>query len=770
MRRLRPVLLTLLASLLLAAAVFRSVALRSDIVDFLPSGRSEATRLMLQELRSGAAANLILVGVEGASVPELARLSRTMTGELARSDLFSFVAAGDTEPDPAAEQLLFTRRYLLSPVVTSDAFTADALHRDFRQLLRQLQSSMAPLAQRYGLADPVGAFVALARIWIGTGEVRSIDGAWFAPDRDRALLLMRTRAGALDLPAQNRADAAIRAAFASANPGTARLLVAGPASIARDVENGIRSDVQLLSTVAVLLVASLLLWRFRSPLVMAAIAVPLVLGLATAALAVQLMFGFVHAIALGFGITMLGVTVDYPVLLIGHRKLGEQAGGTLRRIGGSFNLAVVSASLGLTGMIFAGLPGLVQVGVFSAVGLVTAAGATRWILPPLIVAADLAPVSAGDPTLLRRLERLRAWRLWALLPVSAAILLLVLRPPPLERDLAHLSPVPAASQALDSELRAELGAPDVGQVIIVRGATAELVLQREEALLPRLDRLRQDGVIAGVEMAARYLPSAAMQLERRAALPPTDDLATRVRTAQADLPFRPGSFEAFERDVEAARAESPVRLADFAVPLMAARLQPLLFTRGNAWYGLVVPQGLTNSARLANVVAGLTDATYLDIRSEANAILADSTAKAWRWLSLGGLAVLASLVVGLRDPVRVTRVLAALTASGVVTVAALCLAGQALTLIHIVALQFVAGVGLDYAVFFARRQLDEEERARTLRTLITCNGMTLLTFGLLALCRTPMLRTIGLSVVIGTFSALVFAFLFAGSTRIEAAR
>ncbi len=76
--------------------------------------------------------------------------------------------------------------------------------------------------------------------------------------------------------------------------------------------------------------------------------------------------------------------------------------------------------------------------------------------------------------------------------------------------------------------------------------------------------------------------------------------------------------------------------------------------------------------------------------------------------------------------------------------------------------QFVAGVGLDYALFFARRQLDEEERARTLRTLLTCNAMTVPTFGLLAMCRTPLLRDIGQTVVIGRGSALCFSFLFAG--------
>ena len=78
------------------------------------------------------------------------------------------------------------------------------------------------------------------------------------------------------------------------------------------------------------------------------------------------------------------------------------------------------------------------------------------------------------------------------------------------------------------------------------------------------------------------------------------------------------------------------------------------------------------------------------------------------------------------------RVAGAIAGAVLVTVAVLTAAGVRLSLIHIVSLQFVAGVGLDYALFFARRQLDDEERARTLRTLVTCNAMTVLTFGLLA--------------------------------------
>ena len=133
-----------------------------------------------------------------------------------------------------------------------------------------------------------------------------------------------------------------------------------------------------------------------------------------------------------------------------------------------------------------------------------------------------------------------------------------------------------------------------------------------------------------------------------------------------------------------------------------------------------------------------------------------------RWLAIGAASALAVLAAGLRDPRRVARVLAPIAGAGLVTLAILTAAGERLSLIHIVSLQFVAGVGLDYALFFARRQLDAEERARTLRTLITCNAMTLLTFGLLAFCRTPLLREIGETVAIGACSAMGFAFLFAG--------
>jgi predicted exporter len=758
-----PIAVALAGATLLAGLVFSHIAIRTDMTDFLPRGRSDAARLMLEELRSGATTSLVILGIEGAPVDVLARISRDMTGALDRSGQFALVSnAGGDLLGSADQQVLFRYRYLLSSVTTPEAFTVPMLRDDMQRLLRGLQSSAAPLLQQFGAADPPGAFLAIVRAWVGASKLRSVYGVWFAPERDRALILARTRAGGMDIAGQDAVYVAIRQAFADAKLGNARLLTAGPAVFAREAAHDMRGDVETLSIASTILVAALLLWRFRSPWVLGVIAVPVVLGIAVAAFVVQIAFGFVHGVAVGFGMTMLGVTVDYPVLLVGHRKQGETAPATLRRIGQAFTLSVITAALGLTGMLFSGFPGLSQLGCFSIVGILVAASVTRWVLPRLIVAADLAPVEVGEPASLLRIEGLRAWRTWGFgACVVAGAGLLVVGGPRWEYELAALSPVPRAALALDAELRGEFGAPDAVSIALVRDANAEAVLRKQEMLLPVLDALVAEGVLGGVEIAARYLPSAATQLARRAGLPAPDALATRVKESQEGLPFRTGAFQPFIDDVAASRTMSPLRPSDITDGLIAARLQPLLFQRGSDRYGVIAPSDLRQPERFATAMRE-AGAIYVDVTAEANAIVVEYTATAWRWLGLGALAALVAIAAGLREPLRVVRVAGAIACAVLMTVAVLTAADVRLSLIHIVSLQFVAGVGLDYALFFARRQLDAEERARTLRTLATCNAMTVLTFGQLALCRTPLLRQIGATVVIGALAAFVFAFLFAG--------
>jgi predicted exporter len=777
-RKLRrwPLAAALLAAALTAGVTFATILVRSDLTDLLPSGQSPASRVMIEQMRSGAASSLLLIGLDGAPAVDLASLSARMGETLGRSTQFRLVENGHQGLAPDTIAALFRYRYLLAPNQSADAFATPALRQDFAALLQSLQSSASPVVEQYGLPDPTGAFPAVMRVLGGGDRLRSIGGSWFAADRDRALMLAQIGASGLDFAAEDTALSEVASAFKEARDATpgaaqARLRISGPAAFAHEAAESIRADVRLLSIVSTVLVAALLLWRFRSLWVVAVIAVPLLFGAACGALAVQLCFGFVQGITLGFGMTMLGVTVDYPVLLIGHRKRGEAAPATLRRIGPAFNLAVLTASLGLTGMIFARFPGLSQLGVFSVAGILAAAAVTRLLLPRLIVAAELAPVGAGDPAGLLRLEQLRAARLPVLgLIAAAAFYLAVTGGPAWDGDLAHLSPVPTSSIALDDELRAELGAPETSQVLVIEGRTAEDVLEREEAAQPILQTLIHDGLLSGADAACLLLPSQRIQRARQAILPDSAILARRVRDAASDLGFSQTAFQPFLDDVAASRVLAP--LAPGMLPaslaqdrVLQARLGALLFQRGDAWFGVIAPRALRDPARLASAFAGQDGVTYVDVHAQTNAIASRYTRQALPWLLGGVAAALLALAASLRNTNRLLRVTGSIAATLVVTCATLELAGASLTLVHLMALQFVAGIGADYALFFSRTGLDEEERMRTLRTLLTCNAMALLTFGLLCLCHTPLLKHIGVTVALGVAAAMVLAFLFAGPYR-----
>jgi predicted exporter len=150
-------------------------------------------------------------------------------------------------------------------------------------------------------------------------------------------------------------------------------------------------------------------------------------------------------------------------------------------------------------------------------------------------------------------------------------------------------------------------------------------------------------------------------------------------------------------------------------------------------------------------------AQFLDLKAEADALYADYLSEAVALAATGVAAVLAALMFALRSAARVGRVAAPLGAAVLVTAAALALAGQTLTLLHLVGFLLVVAVGSNYALFFERAAAGGAEGRRVLASLALANATTVLGFGVLASADVPVLRAIGLTVALGTGFALAFA-------------
>ena len=81
---------------------------------------------------------------------------------------------------------------------------------------------------------------------------------------------------------------------------------------------------------------------------------------------------------------VVGVAVDYPILLWAHLLPGEAAAAAARRIWPTLRLGAAATSVALVPMAFSHYGGLAQLGIFAVAGILTAAAATRWLLPALI--------------------------------------------------------------------------------------------------------------------------------------------------------------------------------------------------------------------------------------------------------------------------------------------------------------------------------------------------------------------------------------------------
>jgi predicted exporter len=756
----------LLLLALLGVALFRAIPIRAEMTDLLPPGRTPAAEFLLRELRSGAATTLLLAGIESAPEPELARLSRAVGEGLRESGRFSFVGNGAQDLTEGERDLLFRYRYLLSPSTSPELFETPALAAKLAALLDGLRSAASPLLARFGFADPVGAFFDLLKGWLGQSRVQLRQGVWFAEDaaHPRALIVARSNASGLDVEAQAAAVAVFRDSFAAAGPGAARLLVSGPGVFGAEAAAAIRADVEMISVLSALLIAGFLWLRYRSLLMLAAVAVPLAAGTLAGAAAVALAFGAVHGAALGFGMTMLGVVVDYPLLLITQRRPEETLAQTARRIWPTLRLAAAAAALGLTGMIASGFPILAQLGLFGVAGLLVGVGVTAGLLPWLLPGAVFAPRPL-PAALARGFGRLRGLRAVALVVPLAGLVLLALGGPRWEDDLARLSPIPQAQRDLDEQLRRQLGAPDVRGLVALTGPDAETVLRRAEAVEGALAPLVARGVLGGFDSPARYLPSTATQRARQAMLPTADTMRARLAEAAAGLPFRPDAFARFLDALAGSRDLPPLVAGDLGrLPVLSARLGPLLSQADGQWQGLVIPNDLRDVAALRHALDGLADPAILwvDVKAETEGVVATTTSQALLWCGLGGLAVLGLLAAGLgrgwRGIPAALWTAAPIIGALLVTVTVLALAGQRLTPFHLAALLLAAGVGMDYALFLgASANSGAAEANRTLGAVFNCTMTTLLTFGLLAFCGTPVLRGIGLTVAIGVIAAFLLA-------------
>lgn len=740
----------------------------NDITHFLPAGTDHQLADLSRQLADSSLTRTLILDVGGADPKAVRDGAAALAAGLAAHPEVAWLERGPTPAMAEAVYKLYASRlpYFVSdhpetevPAATSDA----ALDRAARALKQQMGLPLAPMLTRLAPSDPLQWFPAILRRFerarAGSLEV---DGDQFVtPDRRHAIIFLGTRHSALNSAAQAPLLAEIGRQFSTANRtagGGLTLQQAGVAPIAVDAERRMSGDltqISALSTVAVLIV---LIGMFASLRAVVIAFLPVIGGALASITVALLLFGQVHGMTLAIGSTLIGVAIDYPILALTHRVLApdESADQAIDRVWMGALLGGITTAAGFIALLWTSFPGVREMAVASASGILAALVVTRYVLAPLL---------RGRPRRARLLERgaalgdraldwLRDHRRTAVGFVSLTALACVLGLPRLQwRDaLADINGSDPALRAETERVRKMISRVDEGRLVIASARDEQEALRLNDEVAARLGRARQAGQLGDVVSLHAFLWSAELQTRSRAALAAAPDLAGRTLAALAREGFKPEAFAPFRREAAALQAPPtvpPLRLADLHASPLETVVRPFVVQLGDEIGVLTFVRDIKDPAALAASLADLKGVRFFDQVRFLNNMYRTFRVQTLEAIGIGLALIVVILFVRYRRlrPVAAGLLPAVLAAAA--TLGLLGAVGVPTNLLHVLSLLLVLSMGVDYGIFLVECG-NARNLGPTTMSLWGAAVTTILSFGLLALSKTQALRAIGLTTGIGT--------------------
>ena len=755
--------IALLVSSLFYLSTYLNVV--SDITQFMPDNHKDKNiQLLLSELQQGNTARILILRIKGSDAEELANASRQLKSKLENNNKFSLIHNGQqtiksNEFISGQYKTLYKYRYLLAP---NKSFTEQALSHELDKRLSELRSGINIFKSSLS-SDPQNQFADYLWKLTERGNNTHHHGVWFNKNKTAALLLVELKLSNFNIDEQQDAIEQIQTEFnVLSHHKNLNMDITGAANMAVKTRDAIQSTSKWLSSIALVLMSLLFWWAYRSLRLFFIAMLPLLTAVIAALTVTNIIFQHVHGIIIAFGITLLGVCLDYPVHLFSHHKKAQDAHKTILSIWPTLRLGVITTALAYLAMLGTGFSGLSQLSVFAISGLFVSLIVTRWILPSWL------PINFTKPThqYLTYLSQLN-FTLNKKILISSTILVfcvLVLannHNSIWSEDITDLSPIPEKLKILDNELRTSIGAPDVNHVFLLKDKDSELLLQRTESLQTKLHLLKQGKLVSNIYSAIDFIPSQKKQLLYQHELPDSITLKNNLKNVLTNFPFKKDFLNLFISDVETSKTLAPISVDQILNTPLAQHLQQDLFFKNNEWVSIIRLTGVKSEASLIQWLELNKEVKpyYLNLRQATSTLMSDYQQTALYRLLLGSF-IIGLILLYVRSLFRAAIISLPIILAVLVSVSVQVLLGTQLTLFHILALLLIVGIGLDYSLFFDRSWTTTEDYQHRLHGIFVSASSTLITFGILGFSTVPVLSALGQTVTFGVLGCFVLTLVF----------
>ncbi|MBX2813399.1 MAG: MMPL family transporter [Myxococcales bacterium] len=638
--------------------------------------------------------------------------------------------------------------------------------RALDKLLTGLQGPQSSLIARVAPRDP---WLILPKRFeqaaSAQGGIQVINGRFRTSNGRFAVVFLRTRASAFDGAKHAQLLDAIDDARerVSQKLGLKQLQISGFHRFAVAIQSSMQRDITRISILSIVSLLIVFIFLFRSLRVLASVLIVVSSGFICGLATTRLLFGEVHGLTLAFGSSLIGVSIDYALHYYVHfvlRAKSVDPGELMRKLWPGLLLGAGTTVIGFMALAVSSIPGLFEVSIFAATGIVGACVSTRVFLPVLVPVhvhqATALRSAKGVDTIMGMMVRFSARRtgrafvgLLGLMAVSGWFWV------KWDDDITRLARMPTSLISEEEMVGAHTGGFEQRRCIVALGTNAEEALQVNDRLLAELDAAVHAGELMRFRSIGTWLSSTQTQHQIAGLLQADVNLPTKLRELGSDKGFSPGAFDPF--------------IATLSSPLRPALTLELLYESPlKSWIQnfIIDPQlgpkatlgmvsflgGVVDSEALSHRIRDIPGAIWLDqanLYNEANRKYQQRTVIG---LLLGLVGV--SVLVWGRYRKKRELITALLPATIAVMVVVGCLGwlGVELNLVALTGLLMVFSMGVDYGVFLAE---SGAERLATQLAIVVAWGSTVAGFGFLSLSSHPAMQSLGLVAGLGVTVTVV---------------
>jgi len=527
----------------------------------------------------------------------------------------------------------------------------------------------------------------------------------------------------------------------------------GDPSFNAEIGGAIERDMTKTIGLTSLLIGGLFLWMQRRLRLLLGMGVMLGLVFLLTLGAGGWIFGSLGIMSAGFAAILIGLAVDYGVLICQEAKLEQHNVAAIRRsVLRSIGWAAATTAAVFAALNGSSLPGIGQLGSLVAIGIVVGALVMLGLYVPWVAQAGAGRAVADSGRGAPFPRPGRAVAIAVVLGAVAAGALVWKGRPGIEFDFALMRPKNSSAMATFERVQASYPAWEEGTLkLVVEGEGPDEMAERVAGLEPRLEGMLEDGLLADWWLPAGWWPDAGRQAANRPIAASLAADAERLLGSADEAGFNEQGTALGKAVLEQLGSLAASDGVVFPRSAAAADIMRGFLARtdeGGVLLGEVKPaDGVLDDPRLRAIQdEGVSLAGWEALRPAVLPLVRRDLYRVFLPMALVMVVMLAAVFRRVRE---VALVVGAMAFSGLVLCGLMAVAGLEWNFLNVAAIPLLLGTAVDYGIHMLlalRRSGGDFARAwhGTGKAIVFCGVSTAIGFGSLSFASNEAMASMGM--------------------------